>query len=226
MTNHTKNRISVTTFLLLSFAFLSLQAQKSKKLFVADRKVSCYGIAAGKCLQIKEKPQESWEPFYSNIEGFEYEEGYEYKILVNKVPVINAPADAPSMRYKLAKIISRKKTSFISPMALGGTKWILRAFVADTQTFRFPDTLTYMTLNLKEGKVEGRAICNNFFGSVKAFNGKIQFNSIGSTKMFCQGQVFEDEIFKTLREAISYIITDEAFIIRTNGTNQLIFHNQ
>ncbi len=221
-----KGRKLFALFFLIGVVVFTAQAQDTKKLYIADRRVSCSGVVSGKCLQIKEKAKDDWEPFYANIEGFAYEEGYEYRILVKKVPVNNAPADALSMRYKLAKIISRKKTAYNSPVALGGTKWILRTFVVDTQTFKFPDTLTYMILNLKEGKVNGRAICNNFFGSVKAFNGNIEFKEIADTKMFCQGQIFEDEIFKTMREATTYQITEEALIITTNATNQLIFRNQ
>ena len=46
---------------------------------------------------------------YSPIEGFEYEEGYEYVIEVKTENIDNPPIDGSSIKYILTKIISKTK---------------------------------------------------------------------------------------------------------------------
>jgi hypothetical protein len=52
--------------------------------------------------------QEDWSYFYGDIAGFTYEPGYTYDLSVEKTPVSDPPADAPSIRYVLKKLIAKK----------------------------------------------------------------------------------------------------------------------
>ncbi|HEY9168134.1 MAG TPA: DUF4377 domain-containing protein [Lutibacter sp.] len=52
---------------------------------------------------------EKWNNFYSNIEGFEYELGYVYDLIVEKQAIKNPPADGSSINYGLIEIISKEK---------------------------------------------------------------------------------------------------------------------
>ena len=45
--------------------------------------------------------------FYDQIEGFNYEEGYEYEIVVEVTKVENPPADASSLKYTLIEVVSK-----------------------------------------------------------------------------------------------------------------------
>lgn len=61
-------------------------------------------------MKIKEEGSDSWlvKPF-GLIEGFEYEKGYEYELLVRKTTLANPPADGSNISYKLIKILSQNK---------------------------------------------------------------------------------------------------------------------
>ena len=64
------------------------------------------------CLLVKKEGQAEWEFFYSNIEGFNYEPGYEYVLEVKVDKVENPAADQSSLKYTLVKQISKEqKTS-------------------------------------------------------------------------------------------------------------------
>lgn len=78
-------------------------------LIVASQTVDCTGVAPMKCLQVKEKESDSWENFYSNIEGFTYEPGFEYILKVKKEKIENPPMDGSSIKYILVKQISKTK---------------------------------------------------------------------------------------------------------------------
>ena len=76
---------------------------------VAPKRVDCVGVAPMKCLLIQDNSEPNSQPtlFYSNIEGFDYVEGFEYRILVESLAVANPPADAPSKRYRLVQLLSK-----------------------------------------------------------------------------------------------------------------------
>ena len=84
-------------------------AGDEKTFIVGPQTVDCTGVAPMKCLQVKENVSGNWTNFYSNIEGFTYEPGYEYVLKVKTEKIANPPADASSIKYTLVKQVSKTK---------------------------------------------------------------------------------------------------------------------
>jgi hypothetical protein len=61
-----------------------------------------------KCFLVKERADQSWQNFYEEIEGFQYEAGFEYEIQVEVRKIANPPADGSSLKYVLRRVISKK----------------------------------------------------------------------------------------------------------------------
>lgn len=81
-----------------------------KTLFIASYTQECdAGVMRKQCLLVKENDEEDWTFFYNNIEGFEYEKGYQYQIKVAVSKVENPPMDASSLNYKLIEVLSKEK---------------------------------------------------------------------------------------------------------------------
>lgn len=78
-------------------------------LTIASKQADCTGVGKQKCLLVKEDDADDWIFWYSGIEGFTYEEGYEYVLEVSKVKVDNVPADASSLKYVLMREVSKTK---------------------------------------------------------------------------------------------------------------------
>lgn len=74
----------------------------------SETKECSAGIAKMQCMLVKKDNTAEWQYFYNHIEGFTYEPGYEYEIIVSKSKIENPPADASSIEYKLVKVISKK----------------------------------------------------------------------------------------------------------------------
>ncbi len=104
-----KLHIFLTLILTLAMACNSEQKSDYLTLTIASKKVDCQGVAPQKCLQIKIGNEKEWQYFYGNIEGFNYEEGYEYVIEVSQEKIKNPPADGSYIRYKFVKLISKTK---------------------------------------------------------------------------------------------------------------------
>lgn len=106
-----------SSWLLVTFALASLvllvacggadQTGEEQTLFVGPELVECTGVAPQMCMQVKDTPDGEYRLFYDQIEGFIFEEGYEYELRVRVEPVENAPADASSLRYTLVEEVSK-----------------------------------------------------------------------------------------------------------------------
>jgi hypothetical protein len=82
----------------------SLSKKEHQLWYVADHRVDCIGEGAFQCMLIKEKPEEEWTIFYGDIQGFDYEEGYEYVIEVSIKKIDKPIEDGASLKYTLVKI--------------------------------------------------------------------------------------------------------------------------
>jgi hypothetical protein len=62
------------------------------------------------CLLVREDPNADWRNFYDAIEGFTYEPGYSYKLLVDVRDIPNPPADGSSRAYRLVLLVEKVRT--------------------------------------------------------------------------------------------------------------------
>ncbi|WP_316504826.1 DUF4377 domain-containing protein [Nitrosopumilus sp.] len=99
---------------------IDLESTDPTILYVNSKLVDCVGVGPQQCMMVKENPDSEWEFFYEDIEGFDFEEGIEYKLSVIIEDVKNPPADASSKRYILHEIIepSEGTSSKRSPVSV------------------------------------------------------------------------------------------------------------
>jgi len=79
-----------------------------KTLFIAPERKACTGVGPMECLQVREAADRPWQYFYSEIEGFSHEPGFDYELRVREEKVANPPADGSSLRWTLVKVISKR----------------------------------------------------------------------------------------------------------------------
>ncbi|AGH80900.1 hypothetical protein PCNPT3_04790 [Psychromonas sp. CNPT3] len=81
----------------------------SEKLMTVDvgaHKVACFGVGPMQCLVVDDLL------FYSKIQGFNFEEGYNYQLKIKRITVFTqytVPADASLYEYHLIKVLSKTK---------------------------------------------------------------------------------------------------------------------
>ena len=85
--------------------------QKTENLFstlyVNSELVDCVGVAVQQCMLVRENPNSDWKNFYDHIDGFEFQNGYEYKLKIKITEIKNPPADASSLKYSLLEILEK-----------------------------------------------------------------------------------------------------------------------
>jgi|UniRef100_UPI004048F08F heat shock protein HslJ len=194
-----KSRI-LSAICLLALVF-SCSKDNEKILFVSDVKMDCTGVAPQKCLQIKEKESDDWMYFYSDIEGFDYEEGYNYKIKVEVSEVENVPADASSLKYTLLEVIEKTK----APRSLAKGSWMVIK-VMNVDTF---DRNPFFSVTPSDNSIKGSTGCNRFFGTIKMEGEIIQITNVGATKMMCANMDAENAFMEAINSTTSYKIEND-----------------
>ena len=97
-------------YLLITFVLLMISCSENspiERYIIASKTVDCSGVGKQKCMLVKKGDSSKWEYFYSSIEGFNYQEGFEYILDVKEEKVENPPVDGSSIRYILVKEISK-----------------------------------------------------------------------------------------------------------------------
>lgn len=84
------------------------QDKPGQLLYVAPYGTACIGVGAMECLRVKEEGDANWQLFYNHIEGFAYEEGFQYTLRVKVEEVASPPADGSSLRYTLLEVVEKK----------------------------------------------------------------------------------------------------------------------
>lgn len=172
-----------------------------QNLYVADHQVDCTGVGPQKCLLIKQKLVDQWSNFYGNIEGFDYEPGYNYLLRVKVSEVKNPPADGSSLKYTLVEIVEKEKTQ--QDVTLNNAwKVVSMKGVENIQ-----DNPT-MVFDPEQKMVYGFAGCNNFRGSYDPTANNLQLGQMAMTRKMCQDMTVETTFTNLLNEVSYYKIED------------------
>ena len=96
-----------------------------------------------RCMMIRESPEDDWQFFYSQIEGFSYEEGIEYHIRVRLEDIANSPAGGSSIRYSLLEIISQEVKEASPDRTIGrqdlfSHPWRLKTYIENDEVVTLP----------------------------------------------------------------------------------------
>ena len=193
-------------------------------LFVGPNRVPCTGVAPQACYQVRQSPDAEWTLFYDEIQGFEYEPGFEYELKVLKETRTNVPADASRFTWTLMEVVT--KTPVAPTATFEGTTWRLIAY-ADSSgqlSMALPDVET--TAVFDGGRVGGNAGCNNYNGTYTVDGQALTIQLGPTTMMACPEPTMAQEqaFFTNLAAAASYVLVgDQLHILNANGDVILAF---
>ena len=153
-----------------------------KLVIVGPYLVECEGEGPRLCMLVKESRERDWQLFYDQIEGFEFEEGYEYQIRVREEQVEDPPAGGSSIRWMLVDQYSKER----SPASdLEGALWRMVSYrdVDGEMVLTYPEVKSIAVF--ESGQVSGNTGCNNYNGSYEVDGNRISFGPMALTLMAC-----------------------------------------
>ena len=225
--NHKRIQLGLLTvaILLIGSVFALAQDDTSSEtitLYVGPTTAECVGVAPQTCLLVKENPEDDYSFFYSNIEGFDYEEGYEYELTVEVEEVENPPADASSLKYTLVEVVSMTR-------ALEGNLWSADSLLdIDGNTVSvFPGSK--ITAEFRNGQLSGNSGCNSYSGTYEIDGQNIQINqNMAVTMMACFPQEIAEQeraYLTALANAATYAVTESQMQLFDADGNVLVTYS-
>ncbi len=217
-------------FLLGTIFFLSCSAgdknQDQHVYWVNSTKVSCVGLAPTKCLQIQKSETldpSAWEAFHAPIQGFDYQTGYIYKIVVkeNHLDPSDIPADVSSVEYSLVEILEKRQDLKLRineiwvPVEIQG-----KTLLTDTADLSLPQ----LEINVAELRYLGSDGCNNYNGGIIELDDRIiRFGVAAGTRMMCEDMQIPDLFNQTIPEVMTWeIIENKLHLFDTDGSELML----
>ena len=146
-------------------------------MYVGPNLVDCVGVAPQKCMLVRQSPEDPWKYFYDQIEGFQYEESYLYKLRVSEETVENAPADTSNLRLKLVEEVSKTPIN----ASLVGTNWQLETLAGKPPISKSEITAAFSA----DGSLYGSAGCNSYRTAYQIGGETITISPAATTRMAC-----------------------------------------
>ena len=144
--------------------------------FIGPDLIDCEGEGPQKCMLVKENQEDDWGLFYDRIEGFDYEEGYNYEITVGVEDVPNPPAGGSSNRWILLELISKTPVEkSVASTSLEGPLWVIKEY-RDADGDLIPSLAdTPVTAEFSDSQISGSSGCNSYSGSYEINGDRIEF---------------------------------------------------
>lgn len=194
--------------------------------WVNSLKYECVGVGPMQCLQIqkgKKLKPDDWTLFYLSINGFEYEQGYVYKIVVKEeaIPSEHLPADSASIRYSLVKTLEKRRDDTLRLNDI----WALETISGKPLDLKNSQQRPVLEINLRERRIFGNDGCNNFNGGIKHLTAdKIMFSAIASTMMACFDMDISSRFHQNINNVQAYSLKDlKLYLFDSLGNELFVF---
>jgi heat shock protein HslJ len=203
--------------LIIILALTISSCSSTKHIYIADHLVDCEGAGPQKCMLTKDKIVDNWSNFYDQIEGFTYEEGYEYLLGVKVKKIKNPPADGSSLKYTLVEVYEKKKNEI--PITIDN-KWVITSMEGiDLSTVENKPTIL---LDGANKKISGFAGCNNYFGEYDPENKNMGFSKMGMTRKMCPDMTVENTFMNNMRNVKMMGIDQDKLLFYDNNQKVII----
>lgn len=190
-------------------------ANKTHKIiYISDAKVDCVGVAPQKCLQIKEEGKTDWTNFYDQIEGFNYEVGFFYKIKVDVLKIENPPADGSSLKYKLIEVLDQSKI----PLTLDKGSWLVTHLKGMDSFGRNP----FIKIDLAKNEINGNTSCNRFSAKIAVIDDQVEISDLSATEMMCSNVEVESAFLNALKNVSTYTLHEEKLQLLDENKNLIM----
>ena len=179
--------------------------------WVNSNKASCVGLVPKKCLQIQKSETldpSAWESFHAPIQGFEYQAGYIFKIVVKErhLDPADLPADASSIEYILVEILEKRQDMKLRINQIWVAIEIKGEILLDGVSGL---SLPKLEINVGDMRYMGTDACNNYNGGIIELDDHtIRFGVAAGTRMMCMDMKIPDLFNATLPEVMTWEIKE------------------
>lgn len=193
--------------------------------WINSTQVDCMGVGPMQCLLVQRREvidEEEWALFYDGIEGFEFEPGYRYKLLIktDTLPQEQVPADGSSIRYTLLEVLEKTQDSRLRLHDI----WALTHI--DGQPIKEPmEGMERPRLEIQVAamKAMGTDGCNGFNGGIQTLTeSALVFGPLASTMMMCPDMSLANPFNRAMREVQAYQLKGLELILKREDSKEIL----
>jgi heat shock protein HslJ len=228
---HPVLRAATVTALLTACTTYQAYETHERRLTIAPDPVPCADGTPGSCLRVTDAEGDSWITHQGEIEGFAYEPGFTYELLVEEASAVAEIEDATPPRLRLIRVLSREQSGESGQALnadLGRTRWVLSAiepsghaatdWVASGITAQF---------DVWGERLSGNAGCNNYSAALAVSGDQMQVSQPASTRRACASQTamaLEQEYLERIARASAFTVTGDRLDLSLSDGSGMEFH--
>ena len=201
-----------------------------RRLSIAPDPVPCADGTPGSCLRVTDAEGDSWITHQDEIEGFAYDPGFTYELLVEEASEAAQIEAATPPRLRLIRVVS-KEESGTAPVALredlGRPRWLLSgiapsghpesAWAASGITAQF---------DVWGDRLSGFAGCNNYSAALSVSGDQIKVSQPVSTRRACASETataLEQEFLERIVKARAFELTGDRLELSLSDGSGMAF---
>lgn len=201
-----------------------------RRLTVAPDPVPCADGTPGSCLRVTDAEGDSWITHQGEIEGFAYEPGFTYELLVEEASEAAQIEAATPPRLRLIRVVS-KEESGTPPVLLredlGRPRWLLSAIAPSGQ----PESAWAASgitaqFDVWGDRLSGFAGCNNYSAALSVAGDQITVSPPVSTRKACASEAamaLEREFLERIARASAFAVTDDRLELSLSDGSGMTF---
>jgi heat shock protein HslJ len=200
-----------------------------RRLTIASEPVPCADGTPGSCLHVIDAMGDSWITRLDQIEGFTYEPGFTYDLLVEE-PSEAAEIEAVTPpRLRLIEVLSRQASG--GPGAalgadLGHTGWVLSALEpSDRRAADWAQSGITARFDLSGGRLSGFAGCNDYAAALSLSGARMQVSEPIATRKACAAPVMalEQEFLERIARTSAFAVTGDRLDLSVSDGSGMAF---
>ena len=205
-------------FVTLGLALLGCSTSQSpvqRELTIAPAPVACAGAPPETCLRATEPEGDQW---LMRVDGFAYEPGFTWQVLVEEPPLNQELAVVP--RLRLVRVLSRQPAAGAAgPGPLGHGEWRLQNITpagSGAQAQAWSVSGITAAFDVGGGWVDGFAGCDRYLGARTVNGEKVTISSPATTHQLCASDVASRQrtYLRELAKALSYSVTGDSLELK------------
>jgi heat shock protein HslJ len=213
---HPVLRATLATPLLVACTAYQAYETHERRLTIAPDPVPCADGTPGSCLRVTDAEGDSWITHQDEIEGFAYEPGFTYELLVEEASEVAEIEAATPPRLRLVRVLSKEESGEAGRTLdadLGRSRWVLSA-VAPSGHPEADWAASGITaqFDVWGGRLSGHAGCNNYSAAVAVSGDRMQVSPPASTRKACASQTamaLEQEYLERIAGTTAFAVTGD-----------------
>ena len=183
-----------------------------RRLTVAPDPVPCADGTPGSCMKVTDAEGDIWITSQDQIEGFTYQPGSRYELLVEEASEHAEVEAATPPRLRLVQIVSREAAGDSGPaldIDLGGTRWVLTGIEpSDQPGAAWAASGITAEFDPAAKRLSGSAGCNTYSAALVVSGEDMQVSEPAATRKACPppAMALEQEYLERIARASAFAI--------------------